>query len=171
MIGVIIVLAIAVLLGWLLITPLEIRLDSINNQYLIRWRGIGNLKLIPTSDDLLLRLRVLFWHKEISPVQMMLIPKEKEKDKPKVDAEKKGRSKVKIQRWIKKGLHLLQSFHVKAMKLDLDTGDFIHNSYLYPIFHVLNRRDKQLNINFEGRTEILLIIQNRPYRIIAAWFF
>ncbi len=43
------------------------------------------------------------------------------------------------------------------------------NAYLFPVFHLLSGGSRQLNINFSGHNELVLIMTNRIWNIL--WVF
>ncbi len=67
------------------------------------------------------------------------------------------------------GLRLLKSFRIKQFLLNVDTGNCISNAKLYPVFAFLNYRVGGFNINFQGRNQLVLHIQNRPIHIIRSF--
>ena len=69
----------------------------------------------------------------------------------------------------KKMLRLTRTFKVKTFMLNIDSGDAITNAKLYPIFSLLNYRGGNFNINFEGRNQLILQLQNRPIDLIKSF--
>ena len=63
---------------------------------------------------------------------------------------------------------ILKSFRVTKMFVDLDTSNCITNAKLYPLFALLNYKYGGFNINFDGRTQLLLYLENRPIRILTS---
>jgi hypothetical protein len=55
--------------------------------------------------------------------------------------------------------------------LNVDTDDFVLNSYLFPLFYFLNRGPHEFKINYEGRASLQLRVENRLYRMLAALLF
>ncbi len=162
----VIFLLITGLLFWLLIAPLELSIRTEQNDYALEWKSIGRVEIIPVTDDIVIRLKVLFFRKDFYPLQYQPQKKDKTEKKTKKKKKKKRAGSWGWQKIKKKGLRLLRSFEVKAFKLDLDTDDFVLNSYLFPIFYLTG--NKNITINYEGRSSLTLIIQNRPYKILLA---
>ncbi len=48
----------------------------------------------------------------------------------------------------------------------MDTGDVVKNAKLYPAFAFLNYHVGGFNINFQGRNQLAVRLQNRPIDII-----
>ena len=159
LIGIIIVLPIL----WLLFSPIILRIDTKQQQYWVRWRGIASFQLKLLEDDLILRLQVWFWKKDFYPLDGLL-----KAGKPSSTKKaKKGRTRKK-RNWKRFASRLLGSFRVKQFDLRLDTDDYVLNSYLYPVFHLLNFKPVQLGINYQGESSLELQIENRLIRLLRA---
>ena len=169
MISIIIILIILLPLVWLLLAPIQLVINSKRDIYRIVWKGVAGAELIPVPGNLLLRFNILFWRKEIDAMAELA----RQQDKPKAPEKKKkkkGRSKgwLSFKKIKRKGIRLLKSCNVKALRLNIDTHDYIYNSYLYPIFYLLDRGKKRLSINYTGESEVLLVVENRLYRMLIA---
>lgn len=57
--------------------------------------------------------------------------------------------------------HMMQAIKIQYLKIDWDTGDFLLNAWLYPAFHLVQRDQRQLHINFMGLQTIALRLQTR----------
>ena len=68
----------------------------------------------------------------------------------------------------KMALNVLRSFNIKYCRIFWDMGDYVLNAQLFPLFWFLRRRDIFVDINFQGRREVSLLIENRPGRLL--WF-
>ena len=170
MIGLIILLLFLFLLGWLLFSPISLVVDTVGGACFLRWKGIASARLLWISDDILLKLRVLFWKKDIYPLHPSSSKQEPEEKKPKTQKKKK-KSRLQFRKWMRKGMRVLRSFEVKAFRLNLDTDDYVYNSYLFPLFYFLSKGKRQLSINYRGEAELLLIVENRLYRMLIALLF
>jgi hypothetical protein len=163
----IILFIIIIFLGWVLLTPFEICVNSIDNDYHLKWTGFGEARVIVLPKDLLFRFRIAFWKKEYSIFEFKFKgdkkdPKEKKKKKSKKRNFKKSIRRIK---------QVLGSFTVKKLRLNIDTKNYILNGYLFPVFYHLTRFSKgkpQLMINYKGKTEINLLIRNRLINIFYA---
>lgn len=153
------------LLAWLLLAPMRLVIDSHRQQYYVQWQGIGQAQVLPTTDDLIIQLRFFFWKKNFYPLH----PSTKEKKQKKEKKAKKKKRRFNFRKYKRKGLRLLRSFRVRTLKLNLDTDDYVHNSYLYPLFQLLSGHNRQLTINYNGETELQLIVENRLYRMLIAF--
>jgi hypothetical protein len=154
-------------LAWLLVCPIRLQIDTRRQLYLLQWRGVGRIQLLPVTGNLVIQLRVFFWKKNFYPLEYQ--PKKKQPKEAR-KMKKKGR-KTNFQKYKRKGIRLFRSFRIKAFRLDLDTDDYVYNGYLYPVFHLLSNEKRQLTINYRGLSEMFLIVENRLYRVLIAFLF
>jgi hypothetical protein len=84
-------------------------------------------------------------------------------------SKKKKRKKKRSYLSRKQATKLIKSFKVRNVWVDLDTGSCLTNAKLYPVFSLLNYSVGHFNINFEGRNRLVLLIENRPIRIIKSF--
>lgn len=151
------------LLGYLLWMPLELYLDSSRERYYLR---IGTLAKASVEKDpaeiLKLHLKVLFLNFYWRPSDLGSFLRKNKRLKPK----KKSIGSLKISK--RSFTRLLGSFKIKHFLLELDTGNPVLNSKLFPIFFLINRRAADIRINFQNRNHIALKVANRPIRIINA---
>ena len=154
-------------MAWLFSTPLDICVNSLNNDYHIKWKGIGEARIIVLPKDLLFHYKIAFWEKDYSILQFKFNSKKKDKKKDK----KKKKTKRNFK---KKGIlakRILSSFSIQKLHLNIDTKNYILNGYLFPIFYHLTRISHgkpQLQINYKGKTEVDIHIRNRLINIFYA---
>lgn len=148
---------------WILFSPIVLRIDTRKDLYWLRWRGIALFQLKWLDDDLVLHLRVWFWKKDFHLLESLVKPR-KASDKKEAS---KGKAKKK-RNWKRLSRRLLQSFTVKQFDLNLDTDDYVLNSYLYPIFSLLHSKPWQLGINYQGQSSLQIQIENRLIRLLKA---
>lgn len=168
MVWLFIILIVLLFLGWLLVTPLEICINSIENDYHIKWKGIGEASIIVLPMDLLVRLKIAFWKKDWS-VMKFRFKKERKNDKK--ASEKPKRKKRNARKNLRLFRRILGSFSVKKMRVNIDTQNYILNGYLFPLFFHLTRYyngKPQLIINYKGKTEINVLMRNRLINIFYA---
>lgn len=164
--GLLIILLVILLLGvgWLLVAPIVLKIDTQQEIGYVKWKGIAGVRLLILADDIVLRVQVFFWKKNFYPLSRS--PKS-ENTKQKSKRVKKKKTPLS---W-RKGKKLLQSFTVETLQLDLDTDDFVQNSYLYPIFYFLSNERRQLRINYSGQLALKLEVHNRLFSLLRAWLF
>lgn len=157
-------LIIILLILCVLFIPIILCIDTIKNQYYIQLRGLSKFS-IEVNDDMLfkIKLKIFFFN-------FYLYPFKKNKPHTKIKKEEKE-IKHKTSQKISaiRVLKIIRSFKVKKFYLDLDSGNCITNAKLYPLFTLLNRTKKGFKINFEGRNELVLYIQNRPINLIKSF--
>ena len=156
------VLFILLILG-LLLVPVEIYIDTASNQYYLQLKGLARLNLESDTEEVLrVRLRTFFRNFYFYPLKKIGEVNTNKLERPKVKRRKKNIPFRKI-------LRLVNSFKIKKMFVDIDTGNCISNAKLYPVFAFLNHYRKGFNINFEGRNQVVLLIRNRPIHIIKSF--
>ena len=161
MLWIILAILLLALLIYLLILPINIVLDSVNKQFFVSLGALARADVKEDNEYLLrIDLRTLFMRFKFYPLKRRAVKKEK----------KKTSRKRKIG-WpqIKSLFRIVRSFEVKEFYLDLDTGNYITNARLYPAFTFLNFWVGNYQINFAGRNNIAIHLQNRPYRIIKSF--
>jgi len=123
--------------------------------------GLGGASLLLMGDDPVVRMHVFFWQRDF-----FLLEAKKPLKKP-VKKARKGSKKF---NW-SMILQLLKTFKVRQFRLELDTDDYVINAYLYPLFYLVSRPQRQLSVNFEGRTNLALQIENRLSRMAGVFLF
>lgn len=155
------------LLGWLLFTPVRLIVHSTTNEYQLRWGWLLNARLILLADDLLIRIGLPFYKKDYYPLHPS--PSEQSTQETKRPRKQSRKSSLR-----KGGLpfkmirSVLRSFRIRQFKLDLDTDNYLTNAYLFPLFYFLSRGKGDYQINYDGRFELHLEMDNRPIRLIRA---
>lgn len=151
--------------GVLLYMPLRLVIDSKKDVYQVEWQHIGSALLVENDGHLGIQIRILFFKKTI-PFGSILT----KTDKRKVKNYSTKPLLVSGARMISKLKKILKSFEIKKCKVNWDTDDYILNAYLYPMTPFLLKFSISFIINFEGKREIELVIENRLGRIIKSFF-
>ncbi|WP_299215347.1 hypothetical protein [uncultured Aquimarina sp.] len=149
---------------YILLLPIVICVDTNANEYYIQLKGLAKASIEEDKEEVIrIKLKMLFLNFHFFPLKKIGLVKKK---KVKKKSTKKRKNRINI----RTGLRLLKSFKVKKMLLDIDTGDCISNAKLYPVFAFLKYYTKgSFNINFDGRNEMALYVQNRPIHIIKSF--
>lgn len=166
----IILLALFLLLAVLLWLPLELLIDTKAERYSFKWKGLCVLEVIPNTEDLRWSLKVLYWHWEGSMGEMIFsIPNIKKEtvQKPKKSPQT-NQKPVTFTKMRKMAGNLWRALDCRRFQVDLDTGDFSLNARLYPLFLLLSRPGRSLNINFSGRQDLAIQLFTRPGRLALA---
>lgn len=157
-----------VLLGliiYLLFVPITLFIDTSKNEYFIKITGLAKVNIEADNIEIIrVHLSVLLFNFDFYPLQKR-VNTNKNNTKQKV----KKRKRINIST-LKRSYRILKSFKVKIFKADIDTGDCILNAKLFPIFALTNfYSGNHINVNFEGRNRVLLLIKNRPIHIIKSF--
>ncbi len=151
------ILLIALLL-WL---PLQVEIVTGKDIYEARWSGLFRFRAAPDEERWRWFIRFLFWEKELKPG---------EGEQPEKRVKAAGRKPVisgrQGMRLVK---NLLKAIKIRRLQINWDSGDFMLNAWLYPLFRLLNRRNIRLQVNFMGNQEIAIFLQTRLYRL--GWAF
>ncbi|NNK17856.1 MAG: hypothetical protein HKP49_01775 [Maribacter sp.] len=158
---ILIVIIILVLVG-LLFIPIDIYINTSNNQYYAEFKGLAKASIEGDKEELLrIKLRIPFKNFYFYPLRAKRAPK-------KIEKKKSEKQKNKNRFTPKTALGLIKSFTVKKWNVDLDTGNCITNAKLYPLFTLMNYHFGGFQINFEGRNHVFLWLRNRPIYIIKS---
>ncbi len=152
---------------WLLVMPLTLRVDTWRQDYSLRWQGVGRVALLVHDDELVVWVRIGWWQKDFFPLRPST-RKPKPIQQPKLRT--KARRSWRQLPW-RKVRNILRSFRVRHFRLELDTDDYVWNAFLYPLFYFVNRPGRQLSVNFEGRTNLQLEVENRLIRMLWAFLW
>jgi len=144
--------------------PMVLYIDTAKNNYYLQLKGLAKANLLTDETEIIkVKLKVLFFNFYIYPFK----PK---KTSVKVKKTKKKTAKKSAKQiGIKKIIKLIKTFKVKQFRMDVDTGDYIANAKLYPLFTLLNYKYGGFHVNFEDRNTMLLSLENRPIRIIKTF--
>ena len=159
---ILLILFFALLIGFLVI-PIQIRLDTIEKLYFVQLQGLAKASIEGDKEELLrIRLQIFFRSFYFYPLRKINASRTK---KVRAKKQKKLGSKMSF----KTASRLLNSFKVKEFVLNIDTGNFILNAKLYPAFAFLNYHIGNISVNFEGRNQMVLYLQNRPIYILKSF--
>ncbi|HUH32426.1 MAG TPA: hypothetical protein VLZ28_00655 [Daejeonella sp.] len=168
MFWIIIALIFLLIIAWLLLSPIEMDIDTRVPHAYFNWITIGKALVIYENEDWFLKVRVLMFHKEWALSKMLLDQPRKKNIKKKSIPEKsrKGRTGSKIP-W-RRFLKMCSTFRVTEWQLALDANDHFRHIVLYP-FNFFPYIGKHLFINFEDQTYFFIRMRNQPWRILYAW--
>ena len=149
-----------------LFLPIVLFIDTSTSEYYIKLKGLAKASIETDSKELLrIKLKILFFNYYFFPLKKNSTTRKKKRVKKKV---KKNETRKMTRIRIKKGLRILSSFNVKKVILDIDTGNWILNAKLYPLFGFLNHHIGSFNVNFSGMNRMALYMQNRPINILKS---
>lgn len=159
----VIIAILVLLLVYLLWLPILLNIDTEMNQYHIRLKGLALLNVEGDAKEIIrLNLKVFFMKFTFYPLRRK--KKAEAKKLPSVEKKKNGKCVA-----VKKILRIVRTFEVKKIVIDMDTGDYVMNAKLFPVFMLLNSTKGSFRINFVDRNRLVLQIKNRPIRILKSF--
>lgn len=159
---IVIISLLILLLIYLLWMPIILKIDTDTSEYFIQFKGLAKASVIGDKQEVIrVKINVLFMSFDLYPLRNKF---RKKKNVKETEKEKKKWTVVNGQ----KALRILRSFKVKDLVLEMDTGDFVLNAKLYPVFFMLNRYNGSYAINFKNRNRLALQLENRPIHIIKS---
>ena len=163
MIWIILPFVIISLLVWILVSPLELKIDTRIPEVIIQWKSIGSASVVYEKDEWWLNIHILFFNKNWSLMQMIFADKKNTKKVKKIQSQRKKSSG----KWIGRFLKIIRTFRIRKLKMAISSSDNTINAKLYPLnFLPLTRQ--HIYINFIDENYLLLAIKNQPFRIIYA---
>lgn len=158
----IILILLSVSILFLLFMKVVLFINTGTQEYFIHAKGLLKANIEPDGEQLIrIHIKVLFMDFYFHPLNH-ISPQKKGKTIKKQQVPKKRFLKM------NRILKALRTFKVNQLVLNIDTGNCITNAKLYPVFAFLNLSQGQFNINFMGRNQFILHIQNRPIHLIKA---
>ncbi|MCB0471663.1 MAG: hypothetical protein KDC56_01250 [Flavobacteriaceae bacterium] len=159
----VLLIVVVLLLVFLLVAPLNLYINTGTQEYYAQVKGLLTARLEPHEQKVArVHIALLFFHFYLYPLQY------RKQLKKKGSTHKKSRYSRKL--FTKRHMgQLLRSFTVKKLWLNIDTGDTIANAKLFPVCWLLNYTKGTFTVNFEGRNELVLHLQNRPIRILRSF--
>lgn len=152
------------IITYLLLVSIVLYIDTSTNQYFIKIKGLAKVSLETDEIEIFkVHLKVLFFNFFFYPLKKIKLER-RNKVKGKTSKKKRFKSVP-----IKKILSVINSCKVRRFQLNVDTGDYILNSKLYPIFTFLNYKSGGFHINFQGKNQMVLLMHNRPFYIIKSF--
>jgi len=150
---------------YLLFVPIILYVNTAREQYFIQIKGLAKASIEEDKlEAIKVHLKVLFFNFDFYPLKKIYILDKRKIEKNTLKTKKNSTTSF------KKVLHIIKSFEINHCRVEIDSGDCIFNSKLYPVFALLNfYRDTNLSVNFEGRNSVLLSLRNRPIRIIKSF--
>lgn len=160
----IIILLFLSLILYVLLMPMILVVDTNNEQYYIQMKGVARADVIMDDKEIfIIKLKLFFLKFYIHPLKTKKEKKSEITKAVKVDKKTKKLS-------FKTVIRIMKSFKVKKFYINIDTGDCITNSKLYPVFSFLNYQFGGFHINYKGQNALVLALENRPIRIIKSFF-
>lgn len=173
MIGWVILGLLLIILVWLFWTPLRLEIDTESGIFRAEWQYLCAVQWLPDEGPDVIRLEAPFFRRNIhlsglaQAQKRPAITPEKAKAKRVSPVKKKKRLSAGMM-W-RLGRSFLRTFKIKRLQIWWDSDDFIWNARAYPLFHFVNMLGVgQVWINFMGRRELALVVENRLGRMLGA---
>lgn len=150
---------------YFLFAPLRLEIDTNLHLYRFSVVPIFSIRWVTDAIPHYAELRIFGFRKKIerwekpASKQEVVVVEEKSKRKP-------------VSLNFKKIKAVLHSFRVKKWFINIDTGDMALNGKLFPWLFTLSFITKRtFRINFIGKTEVFISIQNNAFRMMKAYLY
>ena len=160
----IVLLLMILLCVWILLSPLEFKVDTRVPVIMIRWKAIGSAALIFENEEWWLKMRVLFFSKKWNLIRMFLPARERQKKINKIRRKKKRSERERIFKFFK----IFRTFQVVQWEVAFSADDYEKNAYWY-WFNFFPLTRQHVHINFMDENYLILIIKNRIGRMVYAF--
>lgn len=124
--------------------PMILVVDTNNEQYYVQMKGVARADVIKDDKEIfIIKLKLFFFKFYIHPL------KAKKEKKPEITKAVKVDKKTKKLSF-RTIVRIMRSFKVKKFYINIDTGDCITNSKLYPVFAFLNYQFGGFHVNYKA---------------------
>lgn len=154
--------------------PLRLEIDTEADLFRLEWRSLVSGQWMPGPDGGYLMIRAPFFRRQLPVSQLMTSSPEKPKEKQDTRRQEKVRKKTGKRMTLKQSFSLLgkilHTVKIRRCRVLWDTDDFVLNAWLVPVFLHIRRRNFQVDINFQGKKELSLLLVMRPAAVIWVIF-
>lgn len=153
-----------ILLLWILLAPVILFTNTDRNRYSLSLPGVFQAVVVPADGLFKVRGWIFFVPYTFNPFK----PRKKKKQEKAV---KKKKKRIHRKLPIKPGMmkEALRAFRIKKLQLNMDTDDVVANSWLIPVFSLVNSENVQMKVNYEGTFSLLLDLRTRIGSLL--WMF
>lgn len=156
-----IVLVVLTVFGYLFFAPFYIELNTIKSFYGMRFHKIASINLKLIDDTFKIEVTIFGFSRRFD-----LINSKRDSTKA-IDT---GKNQIENKIPYQKIKAVIKSFKVNKCDVSIDTGNMPLNGILYPLFYLMKVRSrKNIQINFNGETLIVLEIENSLARMSWAY--
>ena len=162
------------LLLWLLLMPVILFIDTSSGQYFLQLKGLAKASVEGHEEEMVrIRFNVLGFKWYFYPIKAVIKKRDRKKNKE-IKRRSEKQAEAKRRRSFKRDdlhlmLNLVRSFKVHRFFVNIDTGDVVWNAKLYPLCALFRFLGGNLHVNFQGRNQLALHIENRPINIIRSF--
>jgi hypothetical protein len=139
-----------------LLGPVTLFLNTDTSRYHLVLPGIFKAVVVPSAEIFHIRGWIFFIPFRYNP---FLGKREISKGKSKKPGGK--RRLIKFSEGKQIISYAVRSIRIRKLLLDIDTDDFMLNAWLVPAFSMMNSRDIQMRVNFEGTSSLLFDLRTR----------
>ena len=149
-----------VIIGFLFL-PLQLYFNTIKNEYFVRLGHLAKAYLEGDKEEI---IRFRLW---VLGYQFFLYPLKKKASRKTIERPKKKVKKRELN--IGRILQIGRAFKIHEFELNIDTGNYVRNAQLYPLFGFLNHHIAHCQINYRGTNSLVLDIRSRPFTILKSF--
>jgi hypothetical protein len=156
---------------WIFYSSIKLVIDSEANEYYVSFGDQIKARLIFEDGYPLLNAKIFFYESIIDPLKKSKKKKEDEKKKKK-EKDKKKSKRIIVDKLgfaedaLKQMILFVKTFNIEKLHLNIDTNDFIVNSYLAGAFSCINRGNMLLQANYLGDFHLKFCLENKLIRIL-----
>jgi len=145
----------------ILFIPMQFYVNTLNHLYFAR---IGHLAkaYLEGDEKEIIRLRIRFFGLQFFWYPLKLKRSRKRVENPN---EKVKKRKPRAQRIFQ----LIKAFKVYDFEMNVDTGNYVTNAQLYPVFGFFNHHIAKCQINYEGNNSLIIDIRSRPITVLKSF--
>ena len=159
----VLLIVVVLLLVLLLVSPLNLYVNTNTRDYYLQFGNLFTARIEPHEEKVVcVHIKLFFFDFYLYPLQYKKKTKKKDSGSKRKGFDRKFFTKARMR-------NLLRSFNIKKLWLNIDTGDYIANAKLFPVCWLLNYTKGTFTVNFEGKNELVLHLQNRPIRILRSF--
>ncbi len=163
MVWIIILTLLLLIIIWLLLSPIELFIDTRISELYVRWIGIGRAMIVYEKEDWWLKVQFPLFKKKWSLIEM--VARSGKKGKKTKPTRKKT---IKKKNWLPKILNMLKTFRITKWQIAIDSGNNVINAWMYPL-NFFPYTYQHLFVNFNEKNYLALTIRNVPLRMLYAW--
>jgi hypothetical protein len=157
---------ILLILTWLLVCPVTLHIDTSQETFQVSMKGVFTLALDTASEEFVLGIRTPFFRKLYYPFRDK--SGTDKRTKPTHPEKRKTRTRGRDMNF-QKLRRLLRTFKVEDFRCSIDTGDYVQNALLVPVFQVMSQYRDRVSVNFNGEFYLRLVASNSLWRLGTAY--
>ncbi len=161
--GLIILIIIIIIFGYILFFPLTLKIDTDNDRYYFRLPGIFGFRIRKNESGWKTGYSVFLFRFNI---QLFSPHKHRKTDKERPEASGGSLKKRFRTDYLSLVVRVIKSFRLKRLRWNIDTGDYPLNAQLIPVASFMSSDRVDLSVNFQDNNAFYVILQSYLARII-----